>query len=38
MISPKNVKRLARKKEEENYAFRSFLKGYANPKAFDKKG
>ena len=37
MISPKNVKRLAQKKEEENYAFRSFLKGYANPKAFDKK-
>jgi hypothetical protein len=27
MISPKNVKRFARKKEEENYAFRSFLKG-----------
>ena len=37
MISPKNVKRFARKKEVENYAFRSFLKGYANPKAFDKK-
>lgn len=37
MINPKNVKRFARKKEEENYAFRAFLKEYANPKAFDKK-
>lgn len=37
MISPKNVKRFAQKKEEENYAFRTFLKENAEPQEFDEK-
>ena len=37
MISPKNVKRFAGKKEEENYAFRTFLKANADPEDFDEK-
>lgn len=37
MINPKNVKRIARIREEENSAFRAFLKEDANQELFDKK-
>ena len=37
MIHPKKLKREAKKKEEENFKFRSFLKGHADEEELDKQ-
>ena len=37
MIHPKKLKREAKKKEEENFKFRSFLKGHADAEELDKQ-
>ena len=37
MISPMEVAAMAKQKENENYAFRTFLKGHANSQKLDKQ-
>ena len=37
MIKPNEVAEMARKKEEENYAFRTYLKIHANPSVLDRQ-
>ena len=37
MISPNEVTARAKQKEDENYAFRTFLKGHADPEELDRQ-
>ena len=37
MIQPDKVKAAAKKKENENFRFRSFLKGHADEKKLDRR-